>query len=282
MNDEMTNTMVPAANKAAPGPNTYELVDIEGIKNFMKNYQEVIDAILEDSDYQKIQTKDGVRKFKKKSAWRKLATAFNINDTILKEEITRDEHDRIVSAKYYVEAVLPNGRKSVGVGVCSIYDKRKKTDRDEVSNFVLRGRFTNAENDVPTTAHTRAKNRAISDLIGAGDVSAEEMEGYGRESNAVPKKIPKKSVKKVTPKKQDNDDIEVKAEVVKNEGEPVKKSMTLKELMDNNKLIHKSVKELQDKGVSVNRESLKEYLSNLNENKKISKEEYEEAMGLME
>ena len=41
---------------------------------------------------------------------------------------------------------------------------------------MLRQRFSNPENDVRGTAHTRAKNRAISDLIGAGEVSAEEID----------------------------------------------------------------------------------------------------------
>ena len=35
------------------------------------------------------------------------------------------------------------------------------------------------EHDVYATAHTRAKNRAISDLVGGGEVSAEEMLAMG-------------------------------------------------------------------------------------------------------
>lgn len=162
----------------------FDLVDVEGAKAFMTNYQETIKALLTDKDYQTIAGKD----FKKKSAWRKLATAFRISDEVIDEKLEFDETGQIVSARYRVKAMLPNGRSTEGVGVCTIYDKiryhstkNNDADTETPSNFILRGRFSNAEHDVPSTAHTRAKNRAISDLIGAGDVSAEEM-GEIRES----------------------------------------------------------------------------------------------------
>lgn len=166
----------------------FDLVDVEGAKAFMNNYQETIKALLTAEDYQAIAGKD----FKKKSAWRKLATAFRISDEVIDEHLEFDETGQIVSARYRVKAMLPNGRSTEGVGVCTIYDKIRyhptskfDADKDTPSNFVLRGRYSNAEHDVPSTAHTRAKNRAISDLIGAGDVSAEEM---GDIREATPKK----------------------------------------------------------------------------------------------
>ena len=66
---------------------------------------------------------------KKKSAWRKLATAFNISDDIVEEEIIRDDQHRIISAKFVVKATLPNGRYSMGTGDCSIYDKINKKSK---------------------------------------------------------------------------------------------------------------------------------------------------------
>ena len=156
----------------------FDLVDVEGAKAFMDNYQETIKALLTKEDYQAIAGKD----FKKKSAWRKLATAFRISDEVIDEKLEFDETGQIVSARYRVKATLPNGRSTEGVGVCTIYDKIRyhptskfDADKETPSNFILRGRYSNAEHDVPSTAHTRAKNRAISDLIGAGDVSAEEI-----------------------------------------------------------------------------------------------------------
>lgn len=160
-------------------PSSLEFVDPDNAAAYMKNFQEVCEAMLEDTDYQQI----GEKKTKKKSAWRKLATAFKVSDEIVNEQLIYDETDgQIVTARYKVRATLPNGRSTIGVGVCSIYDKIRyrasgkfPADTETPSNFELRSRFSNAEHDVLSTAHTRAKNRAIADLIGAGEVSAEEL-----------------------------------------------------------------------------------------------------------
>lgn len=168
----------------------FDMVDVEGAAAFMKNYQELVKALLDkDTDYQKIGNKNA----KKKSAWRKLATAFKISDEIVNEQLIFDENDgQIVSARYKVRATLPNGRSTIGVGVCSIFDKIRykatdkfEADKETPSHFELRGRFSHAEHDIPSTAHTRAKNRAIADLIGAGEVSAEELGDFEDEPKQV-------------------------------------------------------------------------------------------------
>ena len=143
-------------------------VDVNGAVEFWDNYQELTKALLDESDYQGTQ-------FKKKSAWRKYATAFNLSDEIIKEEEILDENQQIITSKVWVKVTAPNGRSTVGVGISSIYDKITRKDTSQPSNFILRQRFSNAEHDIRATAHTRAKNRAISDMIGAGEVSAEEM-----------------------------------------------------------------------------------------------------------
>ena len=271
--------------------NHFDIVDVEAAEAFMNNYQELVNALLDKSDYQKI----GKRDFKKKSAWRKLATAFNITDEIVHEEETRDETNQIISSKFYVRASLPNGRSAVGVGVCSIYDKirytdsyNKKADTEDVSNFELRSRFSNAEHDIPSTAHSRAKNRAISDLIGAGDVSAEEMDNiHEPKGEPKPKSAPKPKPKKApspAPKKEKS--IETKAEVVEAEivtdkKEPKKKSLTIKQLMDENKHIKTAVHQLQDQNITVSRASISEKLMDLWDLGKMTKEEYDEAQDLV-
>jgi hypothetical protein len=58
-----------------------------------------------------------------------------------------------------IKAIAPNGRFSFGVGSCSSNERK----------------FTHQEHNVRSTAHTRAKNRAISDLVGGGEIFAEEM-----------------------------------------------------------------------------------------------------------
>ena len=284
-----SNDMVVVEQSTTPSlTNQFDIVDVEAAKAFMDNYQELVNALLDKSDYQSIGSKD----FKKKSAWRKLATAFNISDEIIKEDITRDENNRIISATYYVKATLPNGRSGVGIGSCSIYDKirytdtgKYKADAEDVSNFELRGRFSNAEHDVPSTAHSRAKNRAISDLIGAGDVSAEEMDGI--KGNGTPRKPPapkNKAPKKApAPKQKEEEPIETVAEVVEaevvTENEPKKeKRMTIKDLMDHNKCIEKAVHALQDQELSVTRATISEKLMDMWDMGKIEKADYDLAI----
>lgn len=282
----MSNELVEVEDALPTTSNSFEMVDVESAKAFMQNYQEVVEALLDDGDYQKM----GKNKFKKKSAWRKLQTAFNISDSIVKEETEVDEKGQIISSKFYVKATLPNGRSSVGVGVCSIFDKITKKDASQPSNFVLRNRFNNAEHDVPSTAHTRAKSRAISDLIGAGEVSAEELEGHETKkvtATAKPKTAtkkaatkPKAKAKTTKPKAKTKaavDDEAIEVQVVES-----KKRKTIKDLIEESNTIKMCVDELQEKGITVNRDAIKEYLTNKTKSGAIVKEDYDECMKLME
>jgi len=120
-----------------------------------KEFNDLKQAIISDIDRQKI----GDKSFIKKSGWRKLAAFFNLTDRITEEVQTRSD-DRGWSWKIKVTAIAPNGRISEGVGICSTSERK----------------FAHIEHDTYATAHTRAKNRAISDMIAGGEVSTEEIE----------------------------------------------------------------------------------------------------------
>jgi len=111
-------------------------------------------VILEPTDFQRIQGKD----FIKKSGWRKFATFYNLTDAIVEENRIKVNDGEFIW-KIKVNCTAPNGRVTEGVAMCS---SKEKTG-------------ARIEHDVYSTAHTRAKNRAISDMIAAGEVSAEEM-----------------------------------------------------------------------------------------------------------
>jgi hypothetical protein len=128
-------------------------------------FQNLKRELLDKGDYAKIQQKNYI----KKSGFRKLAVAFNISDEIIEEERTERE-DGSFFWRIKVKATAPNGRCSTGVAIC---DSRERN-------------FAHVEHDVYATAHTRAKNRAISDLVAGGVVSYEEME------TAAPQPEPKK------------------------------------------------------------------------------------------
>lgn len=132
-------------------------------------YQKLCKGLLNDSDYQEITIKEKdetgnyvkvKRHFKKKSAWQKLSRAFNVDTSIVYRELERTKTGRIKEAYYCIRATLPNGRSVESDALCS----RTERGKDKVSDHTIM-----------STAKTRATNRAISELIGAGEVSSDEM-----------------------------------------------------------------------------------------------------------
>jgi hypothetical protein len=160
----------------------------------MEMYQEAITKLLKKGDYQIVAGK----KLKKKSAWRKLGTAFSLSEVVPTDEHGRPDIDAVVNVvmrapdgyplvtRAFVTVQDPQGRLSTG------YHEVHVTERCCPSAMGLRctrgGRHTccpencngrihwSHPGDGPATSHTRAKNRAISDRIGAGENSAEEMD----------------------------------------------------------------------------------------------------------
>lgn len=120
-----------------------------------KLFLKLKEKLLNEDDYQPIAGK----KFIKKSGFRKIAVAFNLSDRILESERV-DREDGSFFWRIMVEVEADNGRKSTGVGICDSKERK----------------FAHVEHDVFATCHTRAKNRAISDMVAGGVVSAEEME----------------------------------------------------------------------------------------------------------
>lgn len=146
-------------------------LDVDELVSSFADYQALIPRLLTETDYQGT----GSDRFKKKSAWRKLAAAFDLDVTLVSDEVARDEHGVVLRAKAVARAVAPSGRTMDGDGYCSADESR----------FARSGGRQKLENDLRATATTRAKNRAISDLIGAGEVSAEEVDA-GASSPSAP------------------------------------------------------------------------------------------------
>jgi len=119
-----------------------------------QDYQNLKTKLLNENDYQMISGKNCI----KKSGWRKIQTAFSISDELMNEE--RKEFKDYFIYEVTVKATAPNGRFAFGIGSCASNERK----------------FSHVEHDVRSTAHTRAKNRAIADLVGGGDVSAEEVD----------------------------------------------------------------------------------------------------------
>lgn len=115
-------------------------------------YEDLKRAIVRPDDIQIIQG----REFLKKSFWRRVAACFGLSAELVREERLNLDGKLAYRATY--RAIAPNGRTMDGDGMCMQGEKGQMI-----------------EHNIRAIAHTRAKNRAISDLVGGGEVSAEEM-----------------------------------------------------------------------------------------------------------
>lgn len=150
------------------------------------------DGILNETDYQKIWVKEKdengnyitvEREFKKKSAWQKLARAFNVDTCIVDKEFQRTKTGSIKEAYYCVRATLPNGRTVESDALCNRQEKGKGKIKDH---------------DIMAIAKTRATNRAIAELIGAGEVSSEEITPAPKPPELEPKPEPAEMIEAKT------------------------------------------------------------------------------------
>ena len=143
-------------------------MDPEVARQAMAKYQELTAAMLKAEDWQTIPS----GRFVKRSGFQKIASGYGVSTEILVEQIERDSDDQPIRAHAVVRATHPSGRYADGSGRCAIDESRFKTASGRAK----------AENDISGTAATRATNRAISNLVGFGQVSAEEVDGTGTPS----------------------------------------------------------------------------------------------------
>lgn len=139
-------------------------MDPDQVIEGMERYQQMLPRLLDSTDYQGT----GSDAFVKKSGWRKIARAFNLSVTIVSIDVARDEEGQPVRAECVARATAPNGQVSDADGYCSLTEFTGRRAGDP-----------KLENTLRATATTRAKNRAIADLVGMGEVSAEEVTSAG-------------------------------------------------------------------------------------------------------
>lgn len=132
---------------------------LEDLKEQMALFQKLKVDLLTEDDTQKI----GTNNYVKKSGWIKYALAFNLKTEVIKEEKeTNMDNPDWYAYHFTIRCTATNGRITEKVGSC---DSREKP---QAALHVVRA-----------MAETRASSRAISAMIGAGEVSAEEMENTG-------------------------------------------------------------------------------------------------------
>lgn len=162
--EETTSTVV-AAPVARPGTEVLMPMDADRVVEGMEAYQSLLPRLLDSSDYQ---AAEQGKRFVKKSGWRKIARAFNLSLTVEHLHVERDADGNVLRAECVARATAPNGQVQDGDGYCSLSEFTGKRAGD-----------VKLENTLRATATTRAKNRAIADLVGMGEVSAEEVTTSG-------------------------------------------------------------------------------------------------------
>lgn len=132
-------------------------------KQLATAYDRACASLIGDNDVQV----EGDRTFKKKSAWRKLGRHFQLSTFVVASKIdyvsnVELEEDRLILvATCVVRAAAVWGQSSEAIGACG-------TDEESGQRVITIA-------DALATAETRATNRAISNLIAMGEVSAEEV-----------------------------------------------------------------------------------------------------------
>ncbi len=138
-----------------------EPLDMEKLASAFRKFEDFKTKVLTDVDAINIQGHRVV----KRSGWSKWRLACNVSDRIVEQERTprtgRDADGHFSWRVITEVSHHPTGRSSMGVAICSSAERKS---------------WTHEEHDVYATAATRSKNRATSDLIGGGELSAEELE----------------------------------------------------------------------------------------------------------
>jgi hypothetical protein len=160
-----STALVPTTPAATPLP----VFRGDEMTTALKAYRD-LQAALDRAMPDQIMTLDG-KPFRKKGFWKAIAVAFNLSVELVDErrevygalESGGDNYGYLVTYR----ASTPSGRAATGDGTCTASEKQ-------------RGRMKATEHNVRSHAHTRACNRAISNLVAFGEVSAEEID---REAN---------------------------------------------------------------------------------------------------
>lgn len=175
--------------KPAPVPDSDNTLvqpvdDIDAVVDLYDRFDEIKEKLIEDEDIQIIQGNKHVTK----SGWRKIATAFNLSIDVINKE--KELEDGILTWRVEARAIAPNGKTATSWSACASNEsnhmdsfkqgREAAKERDDV--FSVDGKMRRLkeprevnEHNILSTAETRAKNRAISDLVGGGSISAEEI-----------------------------------------------------------------------------------------------------------
>jgi len=163
--------------------------DLDEVANVYEQFEEMKEGLLDKGeDTQEIGKGSSKSAFITKSGWRKIATAFNVSVEVVRKE--KEIENGVITWRVLARAVAPNGKTAESWSVCASNESNHMEYINQVTDdqkerediFKVDGKWRRLkdprevnQHDILATAETRAKNRAISDLVGGGSVSAEEV-----------------------------------------------------------------------------------------------------------
>lgn len=169
--------------------NITSLPSIQEVDAFLAMYNHVKNAIVDKSDFHTY--KDGNAPRMKKSGWRKFIKPFNLSVELIREEDLGKENPRL-----FEFGIGPDGnpdvhaevwvRVSVTHVVCKECGYEVQGQSIEALGYKSKSEYWSTKwknfgsydlHNLITTARTRGENIGISDLVGFGEVSAEEIKG---------------------------------------------------------------------------------------------------------
>jgi len=185
--EEVSSEPAPPTNTEGDGL-VKPTADLEEVAEVYDTFENMKNNLLKGSDKQTIGSGSNKSTFITKSGWRKIATAFNVTVEVVEKEKTVE--NGVLTWKVKARATANNGKAAESWSACASNESNhmeylKSVDDDMKQKddvFKVDGKWRRLkhprevnEHDIIATAETRAKNRAISDLVGGGDVSAEEV-----------------------------------------------------------------------------------------------------------
>lgn len=157
MNNEERTTAIEMVENPMPmrmSPSIIRpVVNVDEALEAWKEYQALKDKLASDGDFVKI----GNKAHPTKQYANKISKFFGLSVQIIKAD--KEVNEDGFTWHIWTRATAPNGQYREGDGHCASTERK----------------FSHIEHDVYATAVTRSKNRAILELAGFGEVSAEEI-----------------------------------------------------------------------------------------------------------
>lgn len=140
------------------------ILDIDEAKEWYRSFNEFKESVIESNKNftAEINVRGQKKRLINRAGWRAIAQAFHLNDEILKTEVIHHPDGKnftvAVTGRVYHQA---SGRSVDCVGAASTDEPGKGWPPTYHNCFAI--------------AHTRMKNRGISDIVGSGEPSSDEF-----------------------------------------------------------------------------------------------------------